>query len=40
MAVSTQGLTSPMAESIDGLETNNWDDLEPVVSAYVINEHE
>jgi len=36
----TQGLTSPMAESIDGLETNIWDGLEPVVCAYVTNDHE
>jgi len=39
MAVSTRGLTSQMAESIDGLETNNWDDLEPIVSAYITNYH-
>jgi len=39
MAVNTQGLTSPIAKSIDGLETNNWDDLEPVVRAYVNSDH-
>ena len=37
-AVRTKGLTGPIVESIDGLETNNWDDLEPIVSAYVTRE--
>jgi len=40
MAVSTKGLTSPIVESINGLETSNWDDLKPVVSAYFTKDHE